>query len=85
MRVWALPGQCATSDTLTDRIRGCMGVCVGVYVLMRVQPDTASHTLPVFSISYHLVEQLVTEEVGQTVRLAGSRMWDSQPSSNFNH
>lgn len=49
-----------------------MGVCVGVCVSVCVQPDTASHTLSVFSISYHQVERLVTEEVGQAIRLGGS-------------
>lgn len=72
MCVGALPGQCATSDIFTDRIRRAHGsVCV--YVLARVQNDTAAHTLSVFSIGYHEAEQLVTEEVGQTIGLGGSR------------
>ena len=39
-------GQCATSDTLTDRARGRVRMRAGVHVLG--QPDTASHTLSVF-------------------------------------
>lgn len=54
-------GQCAPSDSLTDRARGRVRARAGVHVLALTQPDTASHTLSVFSISYHQVGQLVTE------------------------
>lgn len=70
--VW---GRCLVSVphqiSLLTEYEGPMGVCV--YVLARVQNDTAAHTLSVFSIGYHEAEQLVTEEVGQTIGLGGSR------------
>lgn len=78
-------GLCATLDTLIDRIRGYMGVCAGVGMLVCVQPDTASHTQSVFSISYHQVGQLVAEEAGQAIRLGGSRMCNTHPCSKFDH
>lgn len=53
--------------------------------LVCVQPDTASHTLSVFSISYHQVEQLVTEKAGQAITQGGSRMCNSQPYSKLDH
>lgn len=82
--VWVgAAGQCATSDTFTDRIRGRMQARVGVCAWSCVQPDTASHTLSVFSISYHQVEQLVTEEVGQAIRLQEVECATHHPAANL--
>lgn len=52
-----------------------------VRTCVRAQPDSASHTLSVFSISYLQVEQLVTEEVGQAIRRGGSGMCSARPRS----
>lgn len=46
-----------------------MGVGAGVRVPVCVQPDAASHALSRYSISYHQVEQLVTEEFGQAIEM----------------
>lgn len=58
-----------------------MKVCVSACMHVCVQPDAASRTLSVFSISYHQVEQLVTEEGGQAVRQGGSLMCNTQTCS----
>lgn len=55
-----------------------MKVCVSACMHVCVQPDAASRTLSVFSISYHRVEQLVTEERGQA---GGSLMCNTQTCS----
>lgn len=51
--VGALPGQCATSDTLTDRVRRVQRGCV------HVQNDTASRALSVFRIGELKVDRRI--------------------------
>lgn len=83
-RVWLLPVSVPHQiPSLTEYEGACECVSVCVRACVCVQPDAASHTLSVFSISYLQVEQLVTEEVGQAIRLQEVECATHHPAANL--